>query len=191
MDMCNGSAVSRPPAQAPAAITPDVFKKSLREEPIINDLSLDCELTRLLALDRLRGRVPYRYAVMEVRVICHVAGDRRVVPEHLVLGDVLPRLHRVEEVRQVVGRIVVPLRRGVRLHQSWSGSGNGGLLGMRTMPLVEILPLRLSRPAIERIPFRLRARILRRQGDGVAADRHGCLAAIEDNGLASRIVLIA
>src|SRR5665213_619556 len=62
---------------------------------------------------------------------------------------------------------------------------------MRCVPLVEILLLSCRRPTIQRVALRLRARILRSDGERVAVDHHGGFFAVEDGLIARRVVLIA
>src|ERR1017187_6635289 len=62
---------------------------------------------------------------------------------------------------------------------------------MRCVPLVEILLLCWCRPTIQRVALRLRARILRSDGERVAVDHHGCVFAVEDGLIVRRVVLVA
>ena len=69
--------------------------------------------------------------LLKVRVIGHVARNRRVVAEDLVFNHVLACLHGLEEIGNVIGCVVVSLRRGIRLHLRQRRRR----LGMRGMPL--------------------------------------------------------
>src|ERR1035438_1666420 len=62
---------------------------------------------------------------------------------------------------------------------------------MRCVPLVEILLLCWCRPTIQRVALRLRARILRSDGERVAVDHHGGFFAVEDGLIARGVVLVA
>ena len=46
-----------------------------------------------LALDLLRLRVPLRNRIVEIRVVCEVARDRRIVTEYSVFHWLFPRPH--------------------------------------------------------------------------------------------------
>ena len=105
-------------------------------------------------------------------MIGHVAGDGGIVAEDLVLHHVLARLDGAEEVGDVVGGVVVTLRRGVAFHLAQLI----GRRGMRGVPLGQILLLGRRGPAVQRIALRPRARILRSHGERVAVDDHGGLA---------------
>ena len=89
-----------------------------------------------------------------------MAADGRVVAEDLVLHDVLPRLHRAEEVGNVVRRVVVTLRQCEGLC----------LVQLRRRRRVHCFPflhaefclrLRHSAPAID---LKTRRRVLGRKG---------------------------
>ncbi len=70
----------------------------------------------LLALDRLRRRVPCGDIAVKVRMIGHVTGDGGVVAEDLILDHMLTRLHRAEEIGDMVGCVVIAGCRGIALH---------------------------------------------------------------------------
>ena len=53
------------------------------------------------SLDRLRRLVPRHRAAPKVRLVRHVAGQRRMMAEHHVLDHRLPGPHRLEEIPQM------------------------------------------------------------------------------------------
>ena len=124
---------------------------------------------------------------MKIRVIGHVARNRRIVAKHLVLHNMLARLHRVEEIGNMICSIIVSLRCGECLRQRQSRSR----LRMRRVPFFQVFPLRFCRPPIQRVAFRLRPRILRRHGKRISVDRHRGFLTVKDGSVARRVVLIA
>src|ERR1017187_3375116 len=114
MSKRRGAAFNRPAlTQVAATAAPEAFKKVLREVKLINWFSSEGFRS---ALDRFGRRIPRRHGAVKVRVIGLVAGNGRVVAEDLVLDHMLPRLDGAEEVGDVVGGVVVALRRRIALH---------------------------------------------------------------------------
>src|SRR6266568_5485859 len=103
-----GAAARRSAArQAAAATAPELFKKVLREAKAI----LTFSSRPALALDLLCGHVPRGHVPIQIGMICHVACDSRMIAKNLVLHHVFARLHSAEEIRYVIGSVVVTLRR--------------------------------------------------------------------------------
>lgn len=69
--------------------------------PKVDDGRPQILVTCFLALDRLRLRIPGDRALVEIRLIRHVAGQRRVMAKHRVLHYRLSRAHCLEKVPQV------------------------------------------------------------------------------------------
>src|SRR5688572_15435581 len=101
-------------------------------------------------------------AFPEVRIVRHVTRERRVMPEHGVLDDRLPRAHRIEEIPQVRPDVVVarsaerdrlPHRRLTRL---------GVVL---LAPLLEVRVAQCPRKAVGVVAGRLVLSALWREGD--------------------------
>src|ERR1700740_144864 len=69
-----------------------------------------------LTLDALCRRIPCCDGAVKVGVVCHVARNGGVVAEDFVLDHMLARLYSAEKVCDVIGGVVVALRRGVGFH---------------------------------------------------------------------------
>src|SRR5260370_35216579 len=60
-----------------------------------------------LGLNGLRAGVPIHRALAEIGLIRHVAGQRRMMPEHHILNHRLARPHRLEKFPYMRAQIVV------------------------------------------------------------------------------------
>ena len=114
------------------------------------------------ALDRLCGRVPRGHVFMKIRVVGHVARNRGVVAEDLVFHNVLARLHGLEEISDMLGCVVVvPAERRMSpvIGKVAGGCGCAACQSSRYFCLASAVH------PIQRVSLRLRARILRNDGE--------------------------
>src|SRR6478735_2558027 len=163
--MWSCAAINRsPPTQAAAANAPEAFKKLRREENVIREFSS----RRLLALDGFCGCVPRSHIFMEVRMVSHMACNSRVVAENLILDNVIACHHGLKEIRKMIRGVVISLRRRKSLGQRQRGRS----LGMRSMPVAQILLFRLGSPPVQGVPLRLWPGVLGNHGNRVVINRH-------------------
>src|SRR5580704_1107626 len=75
--------------------------------------SSTCSPQVLDTLNALCRSIPRGHVAVKIGMIRHVTGDRGVVSKYLVLDHMFASLDGVEEIRDVIGRIVVAMRSGV------------------------------------------------------------------------------
>src|SRR5436853_7636389 len=99
--------------------------------------------------DLLGSFVPHRRGLAEIRIVGHMAANRRVVAKYLIFYNGLPATNCVEEIRLVVcNRIVIGWSRE-RLRFLIHSKPQRCWFRIALVPLFHVLISQSSRPAVD------------------------------------------
>src|SRR4029453_15418320 len=79
----------------------------LMSDPLFNRAKVPLFAIERSTLHGIRRRIERHGLLLEIRLVRHMTGDRRVMTEYDVLYHRLPRFHRLEELPQVRPRVIV------------------------------------------------------------------------------------